>query len=116
MVWESYDHSALSGIQPISREEFLSRQSELAGLLDQEGVDAFIAEPGGTSQYYANFSNLTWELSERPFLLVVTPKKMFFLTPLFEVSRAMMLEIPVTGTITFITWAEGNYTLEIVLM
>jgi len=111
-VWESYDYSALSGIQPISREEFLSRQSELAKLLDDEGIDAFIAEPGGTSQYYANFSNMAWELSERPFLLVVTPKEMFFLAPLFEVSRAKLLEIPVNGSTTFITWAEGNLLFE----
>jgi Xaa-Pro aminopeptidase len=74
--------------------------------LADAGVDAFIAEPGGTTQYFTNFSNAEWELSERPFLLVVTPKEMFFLAPLFEVSRAKMLNIPVNET-RFVTWVEG---------
>jgi Xaa-Pro aminopeptidase len=74
--------------------------------LADAGVDAFIAEPGGTTQYFTNFSNAEWELSERPFLLVVTPKEMFFLAPLFEVSRVKMLNIPVNET-RFVTWVEG---------
>ena len=73
-----------------------------------EKVDAFIAEPGGTTQYYANFSRNEWELSERPFLLVVTPYEVFFLAPLFEVSRAKMLKIPSKTTPRFVTWAEGH--------
>lgn len=72
----------------------------------EEGVDAFIAEPSDTTQYFANFSNTLWQLSERPFLFVVTPQRMFFLAPLFEVSRARMLNIPANQT-EFVTWAEG---------
>jgi Xaa-Pro aminopeptidase len=106
-VWESYDWSALEGVPPISRDEFLARQDELAEVLRREEVDAFIAEPGGTSQYYVNVSSSVWELSERPFLLVVTPVDIFFLAPLFEVSRAKMLNI-VSNETKFVTWAEGT--------
>jgi hypothetical protein len=108
VVWSSYDYSALDGVLPIQEEEFLARQGELARRLGQEGVDAFIAEPGGTTQYYVNFSSRSWELSERPFLMVVTPGQMFFLAPLFEISRARMLEIPSANGTEFVTWAEGS--------
>jgi hypothetical protein len=107
VVWFSYDYSALKDIPLIAKAEFLHRQEELAAQIGEEKVDAFIAESGGTTQYYANFSGSQWELSERPFLLVVTPEEIFFLAPLFEVSRAKMLSIPTKDTVTFITWAEG---------
>ena len=107
VVWSSYDYSALSGILPIEEDEFLERQRELARQLSKEGVDAFIAEPSGTTQYYANFSSRSWELSERPFLMVVTPMKVFFLVPWFEVSRARMLMIPSSNGTELVTWAEG---------
>lgn len=107
-MWESYDWSALNDVAPISRDEFLARQGELARVLGDEGVDAFIAEPGGTCQYYVNVSSSVWELSERPFLLVVTPEEMFVFAPLFEVSRAKMLSFPSNET-KFVTWAEGNF-------
>lgn len=107
-VWASYNRSALDDVQPISAQEFLARQDKLAQVLKREKVDAFIAEPGGTTQYYANFSKSQWELSERPFLLVVTPKEVFYLVPLFEVSRAKMLSIPSKANPRFITWAEGQ--------
>jgi Xaa-Pro aminopeptidase len=97
----------LKDIPPIAKAEFLRRQEHLATQIGEEKVDAFIAESGGTTQYYANFSGSQWGLSERPFLFVVTPKGMFFLAPLFEVSRAKMLSIPSNVTVTFITWAEG---------
>jgi len=115
IVWESYDWSALEGVAPISRDEFLARQDELARVLRKEGVDAFIVEPGATSQYYVNVSSCVWELSERPFLLVVTPVDMFFLAPLFEVSRAKMLNIVANET-KFVTWAEGIPTLNMLLI
>ena len=110
IVWSSYDYSALSGILPIEEDEFLERQRELARQLRKEGVDAFIAEPSGMTQYYANFSSRSWELSERPFLMVVTPMKMFFIAPWFEVSRARMLMIPSSNGTEFVTWAEGPIT------
>jgi len=107
VVWESYNTSALTGIPPIHRQEFLDRQRELAKRLEKEEVDAFIAEPSGTTQYFANFSSSMWELSERPFLLVITPMEILFLVPFFEVSRAKMLNIPANET-KFVPWAEGK--------
>jgi hypothetical protein len=107
VVWSSYDYSALDGVQGIPEEEFLERQRELGRRLGKDGVDAFVAEPGGTTQYYVNISAREWELSERPFLMVVTPKETFILAPLFEVSRARMLEIPAANETKFVTWKEG---------
>ena len=107
VVWSSYDYSALDGVQPIPEEEFLERQRELGRRLAKDGVDAFVAEPGGTTQYYVNVSAREWELSERPFLMVVTPHETFILAPLFEVSRARMLAIPSANETKFVTWAEG---------
>jgi len=114
IVWDSYDWSALEGVAPISRDECLARQGELAEVLGREGVDAFVAEPGGTSQYYVNVSSGVWDLTERPFLLVVTPEDLFFLAPLFEVSRAKTLNIVANET-KFVTWAEGAPTLKVLL-
>lgn len=107
VVWSSYDYSALDGVQAIPEEEFLERQRELGRGLGKEGVDAFVAEPGGTTQYYVNISAREWELSERPFLMVVMPNETFILAPLFEVSRARMLEIPAANVTKFVTWKEG---------
>src|SRR5947207_820142 len=106
-VWNSYNYSVLQNVEPTSAQEFFSRQELLAKQLELEHIDAFIAEPSGTTQYYANFSSHQWRLSERPFLLVVTPRKTFFLTPLFELSRAKMLSIPSVTENDFVTWAEG---------
>src|SRR5271169_939300 len=89
-IWDSFNRSSLHNVEPISAEEFRHRQDLLAEQLAFEQIDAIIAEPSGTTQYYANFSAHQWELSERPFVLVVTPAKVFYLTPLFEVSRARM--------------------------
>ena len=107
IVWESYDHSMLKDVAPIAREEFLERQDKLARLLADSEVDAFIAEPGGTTQYFANFSTDMWGLSERPFLFVMTPRELFVLVPLFEISRAKLLSIPSKNTLKLVAWAEG---------
>jgi hypothetical protein len=107
-VWNSFNRTSLQNIPAISTEELLARQTLLGKQLQREDVDAFIAEPSGTTQYYANFSAREWELSERPFVLVVTPTELFCLTPLFEVSRAIRLDIPAAGEMEFVTWAEGT--------
>src|SRR5271156_1071812 len=110
VVWESFNTSSLNGVKPIDRQEFGIRLDKLSKQLESEGVDAFIAEPGGTTLYYANISNYEWELTERPFLLVVTPTEVFFLAPLFEVSRAKMLPVPHVEKVKLVTWAEGILT------
>lgn len=107
IVWDSYNRSVLKDVAPIAREEFLERQDKLARLLAESEADAFISEPGGTTQYFANFSTDMWGLSERPFLFVMTPREMFILAPLFEISRAKLLCVPSRDTLKFVTWAEG---------
>lgn len=78
------DHVGLLDVPPISRDEFLLRQSTLAKALSNAGVDAFIAEPSASSAYYANIS-YNYELSERPFLLILDKDAQFsYLVPKFE--------------------------------
>jgi Xaa-Pro aminopeptidase len=107
----SFNRSSLDRVPPISRKEFTSRQKQLTEQVGKAGVDVFIAEPGGTTQYYANFSTHSWGLSERPFLLVVTEEEMFFLTPSFEVSRARLLNIPSESRVEFVPWEDGALIL-----
>lgn len=40
------DTSYLDGVRPIEAAEFLERRNRLARVLAEEGVDAFVAEPG----------------------------------------------------------------------
>lgn len=108
VVWESFNTSSLNGVKPINPHEFGVRLDKLSKQLESEGVDAFIAEPGGTTLYYANISDYQWGLTERPFLLVVTPNEVLFLAPLFEVSRAKMLPFPHPDKVKLVTWAEGT--------
>lgn len=60
-------------IPPISKEEYLERQTKLAHALQSLGGQAYIAEPGANTQYFANFSKAEWHLSERPLLLIISP-------------------------------------------
>ena len=83
-----------SHLAPISAEEFTARQNALARTLVDLHASAYIAEPGASTQYFANYSN--WGLSERPLLLIITPDqsgeevkaKVSVLTPAFEAVRA----------------------------
>jgi len=60
-------------VSPISKEEYLTRQTDLATVLASLGGTAYIAEPGANSQFFGNFSNSHWHLSERPLLLMISP-------------------------------------------
>ncbi|PVF98193.1 Creatinase/aminopeptidase [Serendipita vermifera] len=109
-------------VEPIHDSEFHDRQTALAKLLHDSGASAYIAEPGPNALYFANISTSQWYLSERPFLLVITPvevdnsmetsastkieAKVSILTPLFEASRAKLLNIPTRNEINFIKWEE----------
>lgn len=96
---------------PIKAAEFIYRRDRLAQALHQEGIDAFVLEPGYTFQYYGNISQNDWEPwepEERPFLMVVQPDiikdeatgehhvkaKTSFLAPHFEEGRVRMLGMP----------------------
>eukprot|EP00002_Diphylleia_rotans_P005309 TRINITY_DN14430_c0_g1_i1.p1 TRINITY_DN14430_c0_g1~~TRINITY_DN14430_c0_g1_i1.p1 ORF type:complete len:427 (+),score=92.48 TRINITY_DN14430_c0_g1_i1:51-1331(+) len=75
-------------IPPISSAEFTQRQENMRNLLQQQRAVAFVSEPGATLKY---FTNATWKLSERPFLIVIPADKNFpvsFVTPSFEEGKA----------------------------
>jgi Xaa-Pro aminopeptidase len=81
--------------------------------LDALNASAYIAEPGASAQFYGNISLSHWFLSERPLLLIISPKvdgediqpMVSVLTPQFEATRAKMLPIP-ASPIQFVEWAE----------
>ena len=93
-AWRDLEpHVHLLDVAPITRDEFLQRQSILAAALDKAGVDAFIAEPSASSSYYANIST-SFDLSERPFLMIIDKNAQFsYLAPKFEVGRISRLEM-----------------------
>jgi hypothetical protein len=75
-------HSHCAHIQPIAESSFLHRQRALASVLRalngsthlRLNASTYIAEPGASAAYFANISGSAWGLSERPFLLIVTPE------------------------------------------
>jgi len=83
-AWRDLEpHVHLLDVAPITRDEFLQRQSILAAALDKAGVDAFIAEPSASTSYYANIST-SFDLSERPFLMIIDKNAQFsYLAPKF---------------------------------
>ncbi|KAN0098184.1 Creatinase/aminopeptidase [Hyaloscypha variabilis] len=108
----------LSSASPLPISEFVSRRNSLAKALLQDGMDAFIVEPGYTFKYYANISQPDWEVwepEERPFLMIVQPinsstgeitARTRFLAPSFEVERARLLGMPFEEVVEFIPWEE----------
>jgi Xaa-Pro aminopeptidase len=112
-AWKTLkDHVSLLNVAPISREEFLSRQSILAAALEEAGVDAFIAEPSASTSYYANIST-SYELSERPFLMILDKSGKFsYLGPKFELNRIAGLQM-VYEEKRVIEWREEDLWYEV---
>ncbi|KAK7727931.1 hypothetical protein SLS53_002947 [Cytospora paraplurivora] len=105
-------HVGLLDVPPITRDEFLQRQETLARALTKAGVDAFIAEPSASSAYYANIS-YTYELSERPFLVIIDKDAQFsYLVPKFEAGRIEGLDM-VYSDKKVIEWAEEQSPYEV---
>ncbi|APA10923.1 hypothetical protein SS1G_03392 [Sclerotinia sclerotiorum 1980 UF-70] len=109
----------LESASPIALQEFVKRRNNLAAALENDGIDAFIVEPGYTFQYYANISQKDWEVwepEERPFLMLISPHfdttlsevvaKTTFLAPNFEEGRVRMLGMPFEEDLSIITWEE----------
>lgn len=106
------EHASLLDVAPISYDEFLKRQSTLAAALDEVGVDAFIAEPSTSTSYYANIST-SYELSERPFLMILDRKGQFsYLGPKFELNRIAGLQM-VYQNKKVIEWREEDLWYEV---
>jgi len=112
-AWRDLEpHVHLLDVAPITRDEFLQRQSILAAALDKAGVDAFIAEPSASSSYYANIST-SFDLSERPFLMIIDKNAQFsYLAPKFEVGRISRLEM-VYRDKKVIEWPEEKSPYEV---
>ncbi|CCG83738.1 protein of unknown function [Taphrina deformans PYCC 5710] len=99
------NHTSLS-VPAIPRAEFLERQSKLCHVLQDENIDALIAEPSATTLYYANISS--YELSERPFLILFTKDcGMTYLAPKFEVGRIKGMAA-VSDSLEIVEWAETD--------
>lgn len=112
------DLSFLDNAPPIEAAEFIHRRDRLAQALYDDGIDAFVLEPGYTFQYYGNVSQWDWEPwepEERPFLMIVQPQvhhsgkvtaKTTYLAPHFEEDRVRMLNIPALSRLNIIIWEE----------
>ena len=55
----------LDGVRPITDAERRGRIEQARRLMAEQGIDALLLEPGTSFSYYLNVS---WGLSERPFL------------------------------------------------
>jgi len=106
------EHVSLLSVPPIGKSEYLSRQHRLAAALEAEGVDAFVAEPSASTTYYANVST-SFELSERPFLIILDRKAQFsYLVPSFEAGRIAGLDM-VYDTKSVIQWDETQSPYQV---
>ncbi|EMR66008.1 hypothetical protein MGN70_014472 [Eutypa lata] len=112
-AWSALEpHVSLLDVPPIARSEYLARQSRLADALKDTGVDAFIAEPSASSEYYANISS-TNHLSERPFLMIIDKEGRFsYLVPAFEAGRIAGLDM-VYSDKKVIEWPEEESPYEV---
>jgi Xaa-Pro aminopeptidase len=119
------DFSELAGhcadITPISEQEYHNRQQNLVETLYSLNASAYVAEPGPSASYYADISG--WWLSERPFLLIISPQidgavikpNVSVLTPDFEKSRAQLMNIPSIDPVTFVAWREEVNPYEVAI-
>jgi len=109
------------GIQPISSSEFTARRDKLGALLRGEkgnGWGAYVTEPGPNTLYYTNLTDTDWYLSERPWLVAISPgaagqgARLSVLTPAFEKSRSQRLPFALTekeyGKVEWVTWEEAE--------
>lgn len=113
----------LETAKPLSSSEFVARRDRLAQALVEDGLDAFLVEPGYTFSYFANVTQPEWEVwepEERPFLMIVQPQESHdlttnkgiiranttFLVPSFEAERARLLHMPFLGGLDLVTYEE----------
>ncbi|THH20377.1 hypothetical protein EW146_g973 [Bondarzewia mesenterica] len=113
--------SHCANVAPIPASEFHQRQQLLAEALYKMNASAYIAEPSASALYFANISDSSWHLSERPLLLLVSPQvtddgavsaKTSILTPTFEATRAKFLPIP-ADNVSFHEWPEDVNPYEV---
>ncbi|KAA8574930.1 hypothetical protein EYC84_004166 [Monilinia fructicola] len=114
-AWNSLEtHVSLLDVEPIGRDEFLERQRRLAAELERADVDAFIAEPSASTAYFANISS-SYELSERPFLVILDRNgSASLLVPKFETGRIGGLDM-VFEEKRIIEWREEESAYEVLV-
>ncbi|KAH9966418.1 peptidase M24 [Russula dissimulans] len=122
-------------IRPIAEASFLQRQQALATELRALNASAYIAESGASAAYFANISGRAWLLSDRPFLVIVSPEsesdgrygapqdshasattaRIAVLTPEFEAARARLLPVPASPAhgVSYITWTDDADPYEV---
>ncbi|SGZ18619.1 BQ5605_C020g09193 [Microbotryum silenes-dioicae] len=107
----------------IDLEEFAKRRDTLARLLgsgEKDNWAVWVSEPSPNTLYYVNLSTRDWYLSERPWLVVITPSistsspkaHLSILTPSFELSRTKRLPFALSSSdlsqISWVTWEEAE--------
>lgn len=112
-AWKKLEpHVSELTVEPIQRKEYLSRQARLARVLEDEDVDAFVAEASASSEYHANISS-TLDKSERPFLMIISKDGSFtYLVPNFEADRISRLPM-VYRNVSVIKWAEEESPYQV---
>jgi Xaa-Pro aminopeptidase len=112
-AWNSLSRNlSLLDVPNISHAEFISRQKRLAAALDKAGIDAYIAEPSASTAYYLNISS-SYELSERPFLLMISrDAKVSYLAPKFELGRIQQLPLAAEDVQVY-NWPEDKSPYEV---
>ncbi|KAM0751190.1 Creatinase/aminopeptidase [Meredithblackwellia eburnea MCA 4105] len=115
------------GLQFIGTDEFRDRRTKLGELLsgeDRSGWGAYISEPSPNTLYYTNLTTSNWYLSERPWLVAITPSisrgsHLSILTPSFEKSRSQRLPFALSpddfAQVSWVTWEEAENPYEILL-
>lgn len=100
----------------------LSRLVTALKQTDNRSPAVWIAEPGPSSSYFTGaFASSDWHLSERPFLIAITPAEdgvspnITLLTPEFERIRAQLKPLPeqVEGHLGWVSWQESESPYDV---
>ena len=99
----------VTGVEPLTPEDFALRREKAGRLLAEKGLDAVFVG-GGTNLLY--FTKVGWWLSERPFGVVLSRKRdPVWVCPAFEAKRAEEL-VPAGQEIR--TWEEHESPYELI--
>ncbi|GAA5851033.1 hypothetical protein JCM9279_005265 [Rhodotorula babjevae] len=130
--WSFLHHSRqCPTLEPVGVDEFAQRRARLASTLaknDSEGGawSAYVSEPSANTLYYLNLTQANWYLSERPWLVAISPPTssaeqahVSVLTPAFELSRSQRLPFALRpeqrARIDWITWQEADDPYAVLL-
>lgn len=99
-----------SGVEPLTKEDFISRQQKAAMLMEQNQMDALFITGGANLKY---FLDLSWWQSERLFGAIMNRKgDPIWICPAFESERAR--EVIKYGT-DIRTWQEHESPYDLVI-